>query len=228
MPFVIALVSSLSERLVILKFIRILLNLDTFGILWYLTLRIFINQKYETWLRPFFSLEEHNTIIDVGASQGVHTLYFANIAKKVVAVEPENKNFMFLRALEKKHKNIIPVKVALSNKSGVVKLWKDSNALCHSIINNGDKFEVVPSKTLDQLVRQLTLTDVTLVKIDTEGAEHLIIEGGKTFFAQQKPILVIEYHKNKDALAANLQSLDYNWSVIKVGVGEHGWIHAYH
>jgi len=33
-----------------------------------------------------------------------------------------------------------------------------------------------------------------LIKIDVEGAEHLVLEGGKKFIKQYKPIILLEIH----------------------------------
>jgi FkbM family methyltransferase len=204
---------------------NVLIHFDKTGILSFLALRFFIERDFEAWLQPFFK-KEHGTVIDIGASQGIHTLQLASFAKKVIAVEPEKKNFCILKMRTKRYRNVIPVKMALGNRNTTSKLWVSKHPFFHSLVNGGGEFEEVSQTTLDRLLNDLSLTDVTLVKIDTEGAEHLILEGGEKTFTEQKPEIIIEYHDNKDSVIEYIQKYHYNWKIIKVGLGEHGWINA--
>lgn len=213
-------------------FLRTLVKLDSTGFLTFLALELSsIKKEHEAWLRPFFG-GKHDTIIDVGASIGMHTLHFAKMAKKVVAIEPEKRSFRALSFRTRNYRNVVPLKLVISDKNSMLKLYTSDHPLHHSLLgNHSDKIEMVLSMTLDELANKLKLTDITLIKIDTEGAEHLVIEGAEKVLSEQKPRLVIEYHGNMDVVTGKLKSYGYVQETIRVGAGvgvkEHGWIRAY-
>jgi FkbM family methyltransferase len=53
----------------------------------------------------------------------------------------------------------------------------------------------VPVTTLDEEWRQLGLPIVSVVKIDVEGAEGLVLEGSRTLIETCRPHLIIEWHE---------------------------------
>jgi FkbM family methyltransferase len=65
--------------------------------------------------------------------------------------------------------------------------------------------------TLDHFVQAEGLENVRLVKIDVEGAEHKVIEGGKETIERQRPVLLIEVHSVAAMLhtCRTLHALDY-------------------
>jgi FkbM family methyltransferase len=68
----------------------------------------------------------------------------------------------------------------------------ESSLLYESI---GFKKVNVQTVTLDELSSTMHIDDIPfLIKIDVEGAEHLVLEGGKKFIKQYKPIILLEIH----------------------------------
>ena len=80
-----------------------------------------------------------------------------------------------------------------------------------------DQKLAVETDTLDRYVARQGLSRLDLVKIDVEGAERLVIEGGAATFETFKPILIVELSEHSAAfgysdadLFADLQSLNYS------------------
>jgi hypothetical protein len=56
-----------------------------------------------------------------------------------------------------------------------------------------DRMEVTTA-TIDELVFQRGLAPPTVLKIDVEGAESLVLAGAREFFKNHHPLLLIEVH----------------------------------
>ena len=75
----------------------------------------------------------------------------------------------------------------------------------------------VETETLDGYVQRHNLSRLDLVKIDVEGAERLVIEGGTATFERFRPILIVELSEHSAAfgysdadLFADLKTLNYS------------------
>lgn len=121
-----------------------------------------------------------STVIDVGANIGWYTLTAAAIARKVVSIEPEPVNFSLLSksvSLNNFH-NVVLRQEAISDRSGRIDLGlSDVNKGGHSIVYVGHRRIRVISTKLDDLVTDLGIDRVDLLKIDAESAEPQILSG---------------------------------------------------
>ncbi len=147
-------------------------------------------------------------VIDVGAHIGAYTMLAAEKVGeegKVIAIEPEPKNYQLLIKNIKLNnfKNVIPVKIALADHEGFKKLYLHPFISAdHSLAlrkNEGFKENLyikIPVKTLDNLVAELNLNKVDIIKIDAEGSELPILRGAeRTLNANPKvKIFVASYH----------------------------------
>ena len=139
-------------------------------------------------------------VIDAGAHIGLFTVEASELVGSnglVIAVEPNNENYTMLLANIKINSldNVIPIKVALGDKEGFVKLFLDEkSSVAHSImLRRSKRFIEVPVTTLDRLVKKLKLTHVDFIKIDVEGAEYIFLKGGEnTLRANNNMRLAIE------------------------------------
>ena len=123
--------------------------------------------------------------VDVGA----HIGYYACLAAKVIdnkgkvyAFEPDPFNYSLLIKNIKINnlKNIIPVNKAMSNKKGYVKLHLMPESGQHSIVHGQcSRYSIdVETTTLDEFFKANKIDKINLIKIDVEGAESYVIEGG--------------------------------------------------
>jgi FkbM family methyltransferase len=172
------------------------------------------------------------TFIDVGANEGLFTLFAARhvgTAGRVIAAEPSGRERTLLErniALNGLA-NVTVVPQALANAPGTAELLIAPQR--HGLHNTlGDfiyqydgalapKRETVAVETLDALQQRLSLARVDVMKIDVEGAEVKVLTGGRTLLATSRPILLVEANEealrrqgtSTAALLDLLRTLDY-------------------
>ncbi len=168
------------------------------------------NNKYT--LFGFSSLSESNIrgrpwikegiVIDIGANGGMHTIPLARALRgdgKVIAIEPEPKNFSVLRKniLLNKLKNVIPLNLACSDSKGECTFYLDkSGDGGHSLIKDTPikkRGEIrVKTDRLDNIIKILNLKRVDLIKVDVEGAESEVFRGAKKTLRKFHPKIIFE------------------------------------
>jgi FkbM family methyltransferase len=138
------------------------------------------------------SVPEGTAILDIGAYEGVYALSArqVNAGASVYAFEP-NPSSLERLTIACTGKRIDVMQVAFAEASGTVSFLCDSAT--SRIVQEPSDGQVVK-------VRSLTLDDwradrsvaVSLMKIDTEGAEAAILRGGKTLLGECHPIILCE------------------------------------
>ena len=151
------------------------------------------------------SFSEEEIFFDIGANIGVYTLYASKSSKcNVFSFEPESQNFSRLtqNIYRNKITNVIPYCLALSSKSSLDKLYVTSMNAGDSQHNFGSENNFYSrnysmlqgsiSLSLDQLCFEFNLPIPNHVKIDVDGLEEEIVEGGLQVFSNTvvKSILV--------------------------------------
>lgn len=214
------------------------IKLTIFRIRWFICRRLGINKISEMdasrmlWSEPKFirKIIVHckGVFMDVGAGFGFYARS-AQSAKKVICFEPDQRCIAYLKEGLGDKAEIVPV--ALSNHTGT-QLFHIASSVFHSSLIQPTAPEItttlVKVDMLDNYVNDIEGGEV-VVKIDTEGAEHLILEGGRRFITKHKPTLIIEYHNNLREICRILNSYGYKIAHfrrdIKASI-EHGWIVA--
>ena len=129
-------------------------------------------------------------IFDIGASNGAwsDTIALTLPEAEYHLFEPLAAAVPFyerdLRERLDRHTNFHLHAVALSDHAGTVEMFTTHDAFGSSILNRGQVPEVkervqVPLFTLDQLVRERNLPNPDVMKLDVQGAERLILAGGR-------------------------------------------------
>jgi FkbM family methyltransferase len=124
--------------------------------------------------------DEPSFIIDAGANIGIASIYFATKFPnaRVIAIEPEEKNFALLERNTRPYANISPVKAALWNESGEVSLI-DPGQGPWSFQTRGDTPNStirVKAITIPDIQQKFSVRQIDILKIDIEGAEKEIFE----------------------------------------------------
>jgi FkbM family methyltransferase len=155
-----------------------------------------------------------DTVWDVGGHIGLYARWLAThlAARHVYTFEPMSEN---LRELDYNIRNggvagrVTIVPWALSDVDGEVEFQIDdiqgASGTISAVSGGGasagrsalalaPKTEKVRSRTIDSIIRSGELPAPDVLKVDVEGAERMVLEGGKTFFASATPRLVIETH----------------------------------
>jgi len=148
-------------------------------------------------IRALTSLIKPGTIvIDVGANIGFFTKFFAECVTekgKVLAIEPEQNNFKRLnqminrRRLEQKVETFEAVAAA---RSGQLKLKINPlHPADHKISEDGVPVRAI---SIDELVAERGWQPVSLIKIDVQGAEMLVLQGSVETLRRFRPALYLE------------------------------------
>jgi FkbM family methyltransferase len=171
------------------------------------------------WIHTF---KPGEVFYDIGANVGVFSLYAALRAQSAVwAFEPEAKNYACLNRnilLNGLARRVRALNLGLHDRTGVEFLNLHdlaSGAALHALGEPVDwrkarfepKFEqAVLAYTLDELVERFALPAPAHVKLDVDGNERRIIQGGrKTFSSPTTRSLLIEINENDRELIAMIE-----------------------
>ncbi len=142
------------------------------------------------------------TVFDIGAHVGFYTLLSSRLVGpegRVFAFEPNPRNLPRLErhvALNKAvNTTVMPCAVAEARGEMGFELAPalstDSGYMGR--ISEGGSVRV-RVECLDQLLDEGAIVPADLVKIDVEGAERLVLEGGRRFFTSRKPTIFLATH----------------------------------
>jgi len=175
---------------------------------------------------PPVIVEKRDIVIDCGASIGVASLLFAQKAGKegkVIAIEPEEKNYQVLEKVSKLNEGkvapIIPLKVAVYKEDCWLELNVGTHPGAHALSTYYDErkafllntTEKVQALKIDTLVESLGLERVDFIKMDIEGAEVDALLGAEETIKGFKPKLAIcTYHRPTDPVEIRKILLKYN------------------
>ena len=148
-----------------------------------------------TPFNDYLRLEDSEKFIDIGAYRGDTIEQFLSFTNgkynKILALEPDKKTYKKLVDNCKSLKNFEALNGAVADSDGTVEF--SSVAGRQSSIGSGIE---IPCYTLDKLSENFI---PTYIKIDAEGAEIEILNGGKNLISEHKPkIKIATYHKNRD------------------------------
>lgn len=170
---------------------------------------------------------------DVGANLGLYTRWLVTHlnARQVCSFEPMSENLPELRhnlALGGVAGKVTIVPWALSNTDGEVSFQIDDMQSASGAVDSvhqgracvsrtalglPPKTEIVTSRTIDAILRAGELPAPDVLKIDVEGAERMLLDGGQEFFQQASPRLVIETHGLEVAKQCLEFLFDHGYSV---------------
>ena len=140
------------------------------------------------------------TVFDIGASSGVHGLRMANQVKKdgmVYAFEPSDwmydyfeRNLFLNRDIVHWH-NVILEKIALTNFDGTDFFESTEHGKIGRAIDE-PKIQT-QFMTMDSYVERGMIKKLDFIKIDTDGFEAKIFEGGEKTLRKFKPVMIVEF-----------------------------------
>ncbi len=143
--------------------------------------------------------------LDIGANHGIYALNIANQLQDghVWAFEPTQAPFrrfsqsITLNGFEKK---ITPVLAGLSNHKRKSEIFISLNSELNSLYGNtAGASEPIDLITLDDYCEIIgKTTAISFVKMDAEGEELKILEGGRAFFSEQSPLVMFEFKHGQD------------------------------
>ncbi len=161
-------------------------NLDEFPESYREAFRGYITTNWEKLTTERFKevVKEGDVVLDLGANMGYFTLLAARLVGKegkVYAFEPQPTNYSLLvKNIELNgYDNVVPLQKAVSNTSGLIKLFISDEDIGNSTIfqYGGDRESVeVEAVTLDDFFKDKEHR-VDVIKMDVEGAEMAALLG---------------------------------------------------
>jgi len=186
---------------------------------------------FTEWQAYFYGTQDrviHNWIMqhvqrdwvcfDVGMNFGFYACVCAKLCHEAHGFEPVEwlwkraQHNMDLNGL----KNLHLSQVALSEKVGTVSFYLPRTDSCNwgagSLLHDqkGERVEV-PTTTIDAYCEQGGLKRLDFIKIDVEGAEHLVLKGGTSVLRRFRPIVIFENNSDsRNAALGIFQGLGYS------------------
>jgi FkbM family methyltransferase len=166
-----------------------------------------------------------DAVFDVGAHVGFYTLLAARLTGpggRVVAFEPLPRNVDFLRRHVDANRlgNVSIVQAAVAERSGSAHFTKGGGPSTGSLVPRGSAVELaIDLVCIDDLVGTGELPAPRVVKIDVEGAESRVLEGGRRTFVEHRPKVVLSGHgwEQSTLCSRMLESFGYNVTVLRDG-----------
>jgi FkbM family methyltransferase len=146
-------------------------------------------------------IQKSDVVFDVGANVGQRTAIFSDLARLVVAFEPQAECLRHLKSRFRFKRNVQIQPVALSDSEGEAVIYQSSS---HTISSMSEEFVntvgktvfadakwdrqiTIKTSTLDQMIARYGMPG--LIKIDVEGFELNVLRG----LSQPAPFLSFEF-----------------------------------
>lgn len=142
-------------------------------------------------------------IFDVGANIGLTTVMASRRAGVVGSVHafepgPEAYEHLSLTVSSNNLKNVIMHQIAIGSVNGLMRFQEDStSSASHLVVDGvslGQSTRSVPVRRLDDVVSELGLTRLDLIKIDVEGHELSVLDGAVGTIRKFNPIIFMEFN----------------------------------
>lgn len=150
-----------------------------------------------------FEIDKEDTIVDIGAHIGVFSIFASQSASKgtVYAIEPIRENFEILKDnIElNRIKNIIPVEIAISDKTGNKEIFLGDTGMHSFYFDRGNNKISTRTISFKDFVEQNEISKIDLLKMDCEGAEYEILFGCPEDILKLIRRITLEYHNIDDA-----------------------------
>jgi FkbM family methyltransferase len=197
-------------------------------------LQSYMRRPYEEGLSEFICqyLKRGMTFFDIGANQGFYSLIAAGRVAdtgRVFAFEPIPSVMQkFKRNIEfNKIKNINPEQMAVSRTEGEVAMyvcvdgWESLSSLREPSEDVLSRKEIIQVSTisLNKYVEMRQIRKIDLMKIDVEGGELDVLQGGRQLWTDHRPIVVCEIEDKRtnqwnyqaSTILDYLKNQNYQW-----------------
>ncbi len=157
---------------------------------------IFVSEEYTS---KFLKIENGDTVVDIGAHIGLFTIFAKSKAKcKIYCYEPHPQNFQMLikNIEENKLEDVFAYPFAVSNSSGIEKLYLNGQSTLHSMVPSSKKNYInVKSVTLSEIFESNNLNRINFLKMDCEGKEFDIILSTPKNLLKRIDKISLEFHE---------------------------------
>lgn len=179
---------------------------------------IFANGIYEAGTLTLLSrlLNRDDTVVEIGANIGAHTLFLSKIVDRgyIHAFEPFPPVFKKLQKniTENSVNNVIVHNIAIGDSPGTLRLFFNP-ATTHEGLASAYATYFPQSVEVEQTTLDIVLADLSslhLIKMDIQGAEYSALCGATATLKKFAPFVLFEYDYNaKEAGIALSEILEY-------------------
>lgn len=157
--------------------------------------------EYEDEMAWFLDqMNPGDTFVDVGANIGLYALHASRRvgpSGKIHAFEPTEETFGILTENIRLNRfsNILPVRTALSDRTGTLYLVSDNRPASNSTSSEASPSAntvAIEAITLDQYGESHPHLKVDFIKVDIEGGEAAFFKGGEKTILRDKPLILFE------------------------------------
>jgi FkbM family methyltransferase len=145
------------------------------------------------------------TFVDIGAWNGVTSIYAKALGCNTVSIEPDGNIHHDLTLNLVSNNCRPPYCLAISDENGVKHLGTQSNFgnSESSLINRPGTKSATPVQTMtletfislkSETETPINISDIALIKMDIEGGEVLVLKQAKDFLTKHKPNMYISLH----------------------------------
>jgi FkbM family methyltransferase len=160
-------------------------------------------ERYEPEL-PYLQqiLSPGMTFVDAGACYGLYTLAASKIVGetgRVITFEPASRAFRVLQkniALNSLA-NVLAYPLALTSNKGKASLYYHPCVGCDSLGRDHsftETAEEIATESLDNVLRNISVNHVDVIKMDVQGAEELILRGAIEVLRSSRPTVIFEVY----------------------------------
>lgn len=168
----------------------------------FVQMHLYWTGEYEPWDLHELSrwVSEGSVVLDIGANFGYYSLCLASAMNgkgRIYAFEPCETTFSRLQmniALNQLEETIAAIPCGLSKELGHAYLDKTEGNSGAATLSNRINGEPVTLDTLDNFCQSHDLDRVDVIKIDVEGSELQVIEGGHATLTHYRPVLMVEFN----------------------------------
>lgn len=178
-------------------------------------------------------------VMDIGANIGIYTILLSHIypKAKIIGIEASPTIFEMLKSncklnnlLFPSGSNVLLINKAISDKDDITTEFYEKHSmstmlkefltnLSSTILTNQDELnkKLVKTVTIDNLVETIGVNEISLLKIDVEGAEVLALKGAiKTLTHKKIKNMVIEYHslENYNYIVKLLEEKELGYTIV--------------
>tara|TARA_Y100000385_G_C13101110_1_gene644576 strand:- start:902 stop:1726 length:825 start_codon:yes stop_codon:yes gene_type:complete len=183
-----------------------------------------LEHLFNEYLLKHIRFNHNDLIIDCGANIGELGFYLNHKfeIKNILSIEPDKNEYETLK-LNSKYSNYSPLNYALYNKNGHIDFYLNNDSADSSIFAQDNLMSIsVKTITLNDLFKKQNIKKCKLLKLEAEGAEPEILEGGLEVLKYIEYISVDcgpERGINNEITIASVSKIIYksNFSLIDAG-----------
>ena len=149
-------------------------------------------------LDPLISIGD--TILDIGANVGNHTLFFSQCVGpegRVLSFEPQRFLFKILcaNALLGRYQNVWPYRLAVGNEEGKIDIPVPNYERPNDYGGYSLSFDTFKEEGDITTIDAIAPDQCHLIKVDVEGMELSVLKGAVKTIARTRPFLYFEYNR---------------------------------